>query len=94
MSFVEQKPVISRVRLALIYDAGGGEDNLQVADIRRMYPLPPSNAATLYLMETEPFLCEGLEKGAGQPFTEEEVRLIINYLKSSFLKKDTKTSSH
>lgn len=91
MSSVEQKPVISRVRLALIYDAGG-EDNLQVAEIRRMYPLPPSNAATLYLMETEPFLCEGLERGAGRPFTEEEVRLIINYLKSSFLKKDTKTS--
>ena len=93
MSFVEEKPVISSVRLALVYDAGG-KDNLQVAEIQRIYPLPPSNAATLYLMETEPFLCEGLERGAGRPFTEEEVRLIINYLKSSFLKKDTKTSSH
>lgn len=81
MSSIEQKPVISRVRLALIYD-GGGEDDLRVAEIRRMYPLPPSNAATLYLMETEPFLCEGLERGAGRPFTEEEIGLIINYLKS------------
>lgn len=77
------------VRLALVYD--GGDGNLLVADLKRIYPLSSTVSPNVFLLETEPFCCPGLQNGAGPEFTKDEIKVIISYLKNNYLSKHENT---
>jgi len=63
------------VRLALVVDdpASYDESNTQVVDIVKVQPFN----STIYLIETKPFNNKALENGAGERFTENQIRALL-----------------